>query len=461
MNKSFLEMWGFGNENEVLGKSFVKLWENEQKASKILERLHHDEDWRDELVAVKKDGTKFDAQLSANPVKDKTGKIIGTMASFIDITERKRLEELKFAIFSISEEASSAKNPDDLYPKIHDIVNELIPADNFYIALYDEKTGIVCFPYYKDAKDPTPEPRRNKRGMTEYVIRSGEPVLVSAKDCEELGKKGEIERFGTPPVCCLGVPLKTTDRKTIGVLAVKSYEEEQIYTEEDRDMLLFVSTQIAMAIERKRDEQRKEVLMHEIHHRVKNNFNFIYNLLDMQSRQIGDRCVKEQFNASRDRIMSMALVHEKLYRTRNLSEIDFTRYARDLSDSLVRLHCIEEDKISLTLKIKNVSLDIDKATPCGLIINELVTNSLKYAFPLKHKRRMDLENEIVIELYPEDEDSMVLRVMDNGVGLPGDIDFFETPSLGLRLVRLLTKQIHGTIYLNQSCGTDVTIKFKV
>ncbi len=460
MNNTFLKMWGFGNQDEILGRPFVKLWENERKVSMILKRLHHDEDWRDELVAVKKDGSTFEVQISANPVKDKTGKIIGIMASFIDITERKQLEDIKYAIFFISEESSSAKNLDELYPKIHDIVNELIPADNFYIALYDEKTGIFSFPYFKDAKDPPPEPRR-KCGVTEYVFRRGEPVLASAKDCEELEKKGEIERLGTQAFFCLGVPLKTTDHKIIGVLVVKSYEEGQTYTGEDKDMLVFVSTQIAMAIERKREEQRKELLLREIHHRVKNNFNFIYNLLDMQSRQIGDQRVKEQFNTSRDRIMSMAMVHEKLYQAGNFSEIDFTRYVKDLSDSLFNTYCIEEDKISLKLKIENVSLDIEKAIPCGLVINELVTNSLKHAFPLKHTRPKDLENEIIIELHPEDVDSMGLRVMDHGVGLPEETDFFKTPSLGLRLVGLLTKQIHGTIHLKQSRGTDVTIKFKV
>jgi PAS domain S-box-containing protein len=147
INKVFLKIWKYDNENEVLGKPFVKLWENEKKVSMILERLHHDEGWRDELVAVKKDGSTFNVQLSANPVKDKTGKIIGTMASFIDITERKRLEKVKESIYRISEEASYARNPDSLYPIIHGIVNDLIPADNFYIALYDEKTGIISFPY--------------------------------------------------------------------------------------------------------------------------------------------------------------------------------------------------------------------------------------------------------------------------------------------------------------------------
>lgn len=462
VNESFLKLWGYDNEAEIIGKPFIKFWKDEKQASVVLDILRSKESWSEEMMALKKDGSTFYAQVSANVVKDHTDKLIGTMFSFIDITKRKRLEKIQKSIYRISEEASSAKSLDGLYPIIHNIINDLIPANNFYIALYDEKTGIVSFPYFTDEKDPPPKPRKKKLGMTEFIIRTGESVLtVSQEIFDELEKKGEIEIIGTKPFFWVGVPLKTTDNKTIGVLSIQSYEKGPSYTKDDKDMLVFVSTQIAMAIERKREEERKEVLIHEIHHRVKNNFNFIYSLLDMQSRQIEDQHVKEQFEFTQDRIMLMAMVHQKLYQSENLSEIDFSKYVKEISDYLVKLHSIDEDKISLKLKIENVFFDIDKAIPCGLIINELVTNSLKYAFPIEHKRREDLENEIFIELYPEDEDTMVLRVKDNGVGLPKDMDFFETPSLGLRLVRSLTKQIHGTIDLDQSWGTDVTIKFKV
>jgi PAS domain S-box-containing protein len=461
VNESFLKLWCYATENEVIGKPIAKLWKEKKKTYYTLKKLHNEGRWFGEPLALRKNGSTFYAQVSANVVKDPTGKIIGSMASFIDITERKRLEKVQKSIYRISEEASSAKNLDGLYPKIHAIINELISANNFYIALYDEKTKTVSFPYFIDQKDLSPPPRRHSLGMTEYVIRTGKPVLASKGILKELEKKGEIKTIGTPSNYWLGVPLKTTDQKTIGVLVVQNYEESLKYTEEDKDILVFVSTQIAMAIERKREEEMKAVMLHEIFHRVKNNFNFIYSLLDMQSRQIEDHHVREQFASTKDRILLMAMVHEKLYQSENLSEIDFTRYVKDLSDSLFKTYSHEEDKISLKLKIDNVTFGIDKAIPFGMIINELVTNSLKYAFPPEHKKQDDSENKIVIELYPENEDFMVLRVMDNGVGLPEDMNFFETPSLGVRLVRLLTKQIHGTIDLNRSCGTDVTIKFKV
>jgi PAS domain S-box-containing protein len=461
INASFLKMWGYDDENEILGKPIVKLWKDEEKTSNILERLHNGESWTGELAALKKDGSTFDAHLAANPVKDATGKPIGTMASFIDITERKRLEKVRESIYQISEKASSAQNLDDLYQIIYDIVKDLIPVDNFFIALHDERNGSIRFPFFIDKHGEPPPSMMPKKTMTEYVIRSGKPKLASAKDYEELQRKGEIDRFEKPTVYWLSVPLKTTDNKTIGVLTVQVYEKGQKYTEEDKDMLEFVSTQIAMAIQRKREEERKAAMLQEIHHRVKNNFNFISSLLDLQSRQIKDQSVKEQFKLAQDRIILMAMVHDKLYQSEDFSEINFARYIKDLTDSLHQLHGKEDHKILLTRKIENVSIEIDKAIPCGMIINELFTNSLKYAFPPARVEPDSRKNEIVIEFYPLDKSTMVLTVKDNGVGLPGHLDFFETPSMGIRLVRLLSKQMNGTIKLDQTNGTAVEVTFKV
>ena len=461
INASFLKMWGYDDENEVLGKPIAKLWKNEEQTSNILEKLHNGEGWTGELAALKKDGSTFDAHLAANSVKDSTGKPIGTMVSFIDITKRKRLEKVRESIYQISEKASSAQNLDDLYQIIYTIVKGLIPVDNFSIALYDERNGSISFPFFIDKHGESPPSMMPKKTMTAYVIRSGKSKLASAKDYEELQRKGEIDRFEKPTVYWLSVPLKTTDNKTIGVLTVQIYEKGQKYTKEDKDMLEFVSTQIAMAIQRKREEERKAAMLQEIHHRVKNNFNFISSVLDLQSRHIKDQSVKEQFKLAQDRIILMAMVHDKLYQSEDFSKINFDRYIKDLTDSLHQLHGKEDHKISLKRKIENVSIGIEKVIPCGMIINELFTNSLKYAFPPARVEPDSRKNEIVIEFYPRDKDTMVLAVKDNGVGLPGHLDFFETSSLGIRLVRLLSKQINGTIKLDQTNGTAVEVMFKV
>lgn len=468
MNQSFLTLWGYKCEEDALGQPFLDLWQNKKLAARILRMLHEGESWFGELVALKKDGASFDAQLSANPLKDKTGKIIGTMATFIDITERKRLEKVRESIYRISEEASSARNLDELYKKIHDIVKRLMPADNFYIALYDKKYEIVSFPYFVDELgasvhqlDFTFEPRKSSRGMTEYVLRTELPLLAPRELIMKLHEEGEVDIIGPLPIDWVGIPLKTVDDEIIGVLAVQIYKKGVRYTEDDKDMLEFVSTQIAMAIERTMEEQKKEIMLQEIHHRVKNTFNFISSLVDLQSRQIKDQQVKEQFRNTQERIMLMAMVHDKLYQSGNLSEIDFTRYVGDLVGSLQRLHAIEGEMVSIDLKVDPISMGIDKAIPCGLIINELLTNALKYAFPGERRKLGTGENNITIELVSKGKGKVMLAVKDNGIGLPPEVNFYETPSLGLRLIRLLSMQIHGSIDLDQTKGTTVEITFDV
>ncbi len=450
-------------KNEVIGKPVAELWEDQKEVSKLLKKLRNEERWLYELVALKRDGTTFDARVSASLVKDAKGKPIGAMTLIIDITVPRRLEKVQESIYRISEIANFSQSLDALYENIHKVVKGFMPADNFYIGLYDNKTGLIHFPYSVDEKDTNDSPIKPGKTLTAHVIKTGEPLLISHEEFKELKRKGEIEQVGTPSKYWLGVPLKTPDLRTIGVLAVQIYEEGPGYTEDHKNMLFFVSTQIAMAIERKREEQRKEVLLEEIHHRVRNNFNLISSLLDLHCHQIEDQRFKEEFQLAQDRIRSMAMVHDKLLQSEDFSEINFARYIKGLTDFLQPLHGMEDNKISLKLELENVFLSIEKAIPCGLIINELFTNSLKYAFPssLSREKPGGQKNEIVIELYRKNVNILVLRVRDNGIGLPKGLDFFETPSLGMRLVRLLSKQIHGTIELDQSSGTAVCIKFEI
>jgi PAS domain S-box-containing protein len=463
INKAFLELWGCDEKNEVIGKPAAELWEDQKEVSLLLKKLHREERWLNELVSLKRDGTTFDARVSASLVKNANGKPIGTMAIIIDISVSRRLEKVQESIYRISEIAHSSQNLDGLYKEIHEVIKGLMPADNFYIGLYDNKTELIHFPYSVDEKDTDDSPIKPGKSLTAHVIKTGEPLLLSHEEFEEMKKKGEIEQVGTPSKYWLGVPLKTTDLRTIGVLAVQIYEKGRGYTEEDKAMLVFVSTQIAKAIERKREEERKEVMLKEIHHRVKNNFNLISSMLDLQCRQIKDQDLKKEFLLAQDRTRSMAMVHDKLYQSEDFSEINFARYIKELTNSLLQSHGTEENKISVKLELEDIFLSIEKAIPCGLIINEMFTNSLKYAFPSSPLREKPdgQNNEIIIELYRKNVNTLVLWVRDNGVGLPKGLNFFETQSLGMRLVRLLSKQIHGTIELDQSSGTAVCIKFEI
>ena len=177
---------------------------------------------------------------------------------FRDITERKQTEQLQFSIYKISEAAHSTDNLEELFQSIHEIIGELMPAKNFYIALYDKITQTISFPYFVDELDKAPAPRKLGRGITEYVIRTEKPLLASPEVFRELKKRADIEVIGTPDIDWLGVPLRIRE-KIIGVLAVQSYSEGIRYSEKDVNILRFVSDQVAMVIERKRaDEALRE-----------------------------------------------------------------------------------------------------------------------------------------------------------------------------------------------------------
>ena len=198
--------------------------------------------------------------------------------------------------------------------------------------------------------------------------------------------------------------------------------------------------------------KEKEVLLKEIHHRVKNNMQVISSILNLQSRHIKNEQALKMFEDSQSRIKSMALVHEKLYESEDLANIDFAEYVHSITHYLFGLHEIRP-RIRSNVDIKDVLLDVNTAIPCGLIINELVSNSLKYAFP------EGIEGEICIQLSSDKDGKVRLIVDDNGIGFPKDLDFRKTESLGMQLVIMLVEQLEGTVELDKSKGTRFKITF--
>jgi len=176
------------------------------------------------------------------------------------IKERRLTEKLQLALYQISETAASSRDLDELYRAVHVIIGELISAENFFIALYDEQAGMIDFAYRVDKYDSAIKRRIIKRGMIEYVVRTGKPVFVTPQIHAELVARGEVITSGTPSQDWLGVPLKMADNRIFGVMAVQTYTAGIRYTEKDRDILTFVSNQVAMAIERKQAEERLRFL---------------------------------------------------------------------------------------------------------------------------------------------------------------------------------------------------------
>ncbi len=196
----------------------------------------------------------------------------------------------------------------------------------------------------------------------------------------------------------------------------------------------------------------KEILLKEIHHRVKNNLQVISSLLNLQSHRLHDHRDVDIFRTSMDRVKSMALIHDKLYRSENLARVYFPEYANDLVRDIFFNYSVG-NRVGLDLGIDPVSFDIDTAVPLGLVINELVSNALKHAFP------EDRQGNISTRLHIQGKDA-VLVISDDGIGFPEDVDYTDTPSLGMQLVVTLVEQLEGAIELNRNGGTEFRITFK-
>jgi two-component sensor histidine kinase len=198
----------------------------------------------------------------------------------------------------------------------------------------------------------------------------------------------------------------------------------------------------------------KEVMLREIHHRVKNNLQVISSLINLQATSLTDEGMRDEFKDVRDRVRSMALIHEKLYQTNDLARLNFADYAASLLSSLWRSHGTLAAKVLLNLELEPVVLSIEAAVPCGLILNELAGNALKHAF---------LEGcggEVTVGMkHNASANTVCLSIHDNGIGLPVDMDWRQSTSLGLRLVRILAGQLHGSVETGTGPGAEFHLIF--
>jgi PAS domain S-box-containing protein len=255
VNGEFTRMFGF-TPGEALGRRIESLIVPPDRSSET--RWASDLLMKGQKVAMetkrqRKDGTLLDVFVSGAPVMV-GGKQVAVYALYRDITEQKRAEALNSALYRIAEKTSSAKDLQQFYSAIHGIVSELMYARNFYIALYDPGTELLSFPYFVDEEDSPPARKKLGRGLTEYVLRSGEPLLCSQEIFDEMVQRGEVELIGAPSVDWLGIPLKAAGQ-TFGVLVLQSYTSNMRFCEKDKDVLTFVSQQLASAIEHKRNEE--------------------------------------------------------------------------------------------------------------------------------------------------------------------------------------------------------------
>ncbi|MBL1176982.1 PAS domain S-box protein [Pantanalinema sp. GBBB05] len=370
-----------------------------------------------------KQGHSVWVSLNGSLVRDASGKPLYFIAQVQDISDRKQAEqalELQAVITrNIAEGICLIRAEDGIIvyanPKFEQMFGY---APN---ELTGKSTSIV---HYADA---TSQAETTTQTLIHQVTQSGEVTY----------EVHTIKKDGTPFWC----------RATTSIFAHPDYGDVLVAVQQDITERKQVEEKIRASL------KEKEVLLKEIHHRVKNNLQIVDGLLKMQSRRTQDPQVSAVLRDSQSRIASIALVHEKLYRSADLANIDFAQYVRELTSHLLESYNVDARSIHLHTQVAGVFFDIEIAIPCGLIINELVSNALKYAFPESQL------GDIWIELQSNQDQTWTLRVRDNGVGVPPGFDINNTRSLGMTLVQGLVEQLEGSLSIESTQGSDFSIVF--
>lgn len=403
---------------------------------------------------------------------------------------QKRLHE-QTALREAGAAISSALDPGTVLSQIAEQMGRAIDATSAYICGYDDNSAQSTVLAEYIGPNACPEEKVSDVGATyryadevEFIerMKSGRHDISDVKD-PDLSRDDRVhmQRYGAKTI--LYVPLLSRGR-LIGFAELWESRYHRDFRSEEISLCHGIAQQAAIGLEnaqlyqraqmeiaeRKRVEEQikaslkeKEVLLQEIHHRVKNNLQVVSSLLNLQSRGVENQAAQQMFQESQNRILSMALIHEKLYRSQDLSGIDLAEYIRSLATDLMHSYRAQSGPVSLNVDATDVFLSIDKAVPCGLIVNELISNALKHAFP-EHTHASVHEqngrgNKIYIKLSADRQRQVRLVVGDNGIGFPEDLDVQSLDSLGLRLINTLVSQLEGTLELNNHDGAQFKLEF--
>lgn len=250
-NRAFLQLFKYtiAEVNRAGGSAI--LYRDPDLADRVFQTIRGGGSWSGEVAMLTKDRRLVAALQRSDAIRDHGGAIVGLISLFTDVTAKHDSDRLQSALYQISEQSSAAQDLSEFYRSIHQIVGGLMYAKNMFIAYFDPKSLTVSFPYYVDEFDRPPASRPLGEGLTDYVIRTGKPLLASQDNIELLAQAGDLSLIGTQCLDWLGVPLKKGE-ETLGVLAVQNYTEAMRYSEKDKEILTFVSQHVASALERRR-----------------------------------------------------------------------------------------------------------------------------------------------------------------------------------------------------------------
>ena len=305
---------------------------------------------------------------------------------------------------------------------------------------------------------------RSYESMALFPLRYGSDIigLLQLNDHRRNMFSSRLINFIEGIAACFGIVIKFKEQeealiKSRDELNIRVKERTKELRETNRKLNIEIAERNRAEEQTRKDLEEKKLLLAEIHHRVKNNMQVITSLINLQSRTIDDEKTIEMFNECKTRIRSMALIHEKLYQSKDFSKINIADYIQSLTNELSRSYEVDLNKIMFEMDLQRVKLKLDLAIPCGLVINELVSNAFKYAFPESWAGK----GMIRLTLKDHEKKEIILTVQDNGVGFPKNFDIKKSGSLGLQIVTMLVEdQLKGTLKIERDRGAKFIIKFK-
>jgi len=385
-------------------------------------------------INVTKDGKQILCDWYNTPIIDDNGEVIGVSSLVNDITQQEKTSKIQRALYKISESVNTINDINELYKEIHHIVEGLMKAENFFIALYDESTDLISFPYFVDECDERPEPGKLGRGLTDYILRSEQDMLIDARKDLELRANGETDLIGQPAEIWLGVSLKIKN-KTIGVIVLQDYHDKTTYGEEEKQVLIYVSEQIAMAISKKRDEDELKRYSEELHELNKNKDKFFSIIAhDLRSPFYGLMGLTNILKSEYEELPpdeTKAYLDELYSSTSNLYTLieNLLEWSRIQSGNMtfqpeeIDLKEHMEEVISVlhqTAQLKSISIKscIDNCFRIygdRAMIRSLIQNLISNAIKFTHNG-----GNINISCSKINNDDVEVQVKDNGVGMSED-----------------------------------------
>jgi PAS domain S-box-containing protein len=372
-----------------------------------------------DLFGRRKDASEFPVEIGLNPIETDEGQMV--LSSIVDISARRKMEERFRLVVEAAPNAMVMINPAGRIEMVN------AQAEAMFGYARHEMLGRpveILVPERFRGHHPGlrgsffADPRARPMG-------AGRDLFGLRKD----GSEFPVE-IGLNPI--------ETDEGSMVLSAIVDISDRK--QKEER-------IQVAL--------REKDVLLGEVHHRVKNNLQIVHSLLDLQSSRVTDRDVLGMLRDSQNRIRSMGLIHQTLYQSKDFAKVDFRHFLDSLVPTLVASYGVSPDRMKVSVEAAQVLLPISAAIPCGLVVNELISNALKHAFPGERKGK------ITVKLYPEPSGKVVLSVADDGIGIPEHIDPSKTSTLGLQIVTLLADQLGGEISMRRSGPTEFALRFPI